>query len=95
MAAVLSIEQQVEKKKQDLLTHNPWLKLNTWSIHDYVFCICTKCTTEPLMKRNAMVAKWMLATIVLHISLSGKGTVPSPSLPIDALVKGLQHASDG
>ena len=57
MAAVLSIEQQVEEKKQDLLAHNPWLRKNLWSIHDYVFCICTRCTTEPLMERNAMVAK--------------------------------------
>ncbi len=57
MAAVFSIEQQVERKKQELLVHNPWARANTWHLQDKVFCLCTSCTTEPLMKRNAMVAR--------------------------------------
>ena len=57
MAAVFSIEQQVKRKKQELLVHNPWARANPWQLQDKVFCLCTNCTTEPLMKRHAMVAR--------------------------------------
>lgn len=56
MAAALSIEQQVERKKQELLVHNPYARSNPSHLQEKVFCLCTRCTTEPLMHRNAMVA---------------------------------------
>ena len=69
MAAILSIEQQVEQKKQDLIAHNHWATENPYNLQDKAFCLCTRCTTEPLMKRNAMVAK---STAYSHMKLDIK-----------------------
>jgi len=54
MAGSRCVEAQVALKKQELLKYNPWANTDPSRLEDRVFCLCTRCTVQPLMLRSVM-----------------------------------------